>query len=271
VILQDHADRLPPGWRLRAYRRAVRDVAAVLFTAAEQARPFLEGGALAAALPVFEVLESTSRFTPAPRHPEPASAEIRGDPCLLWVGRLDANKDPLTVLDAFAAAAGELPGARLWMCYREAPLLAEVRARVARDPTLAGRVELIGARSHEGVERLLRAADFLVLGSRREGSGYSVLEALACGATPLVTDIPSFRRITGGGAVGALSPPGDARAMAAAMTAFARLERAQLRAAARAHFERHLSLTAIAEQLRAAYGSVLRTTGEGSTQRGPAA
>ena len=34
--------------------------------------------------------------------------------------------------------------------------------------------------------------------------------ACACGAMPVVTDIPSFRAITGGGSIGALWKPGDA-------------------------------------------------------------
>ena len=52
----------------------------------------------------------------------------------------------------------------------------------------------------------MRAADLFVLGSHREGSGYSLIEALACGLPPIVTDIPSFRSLTGAGVVGALWP-----------------------------------------------------------------
>ena len=59
----------------------------------------------------------------------------------------------------------------------------------------------------------MRAADVFVLGSHREGSGYSLIEALACGLPPVVTDIPSFRSLTAAGAVGALWPCGDARAL----------------------------------------------------------
>jgi glycosyltransferase involved in cell wall biosynthesis len=229
-----------------------------MFTAAAQADAFTAKGALPEAVPVFEVLESTSRFTPAPQEMVRMMTGVDGDPCFLWVGRLDDNKDPLTVLDAFSRAAPGLPGARLWMCYTEAPLLRDVRARIEREPALAARVKLLGRRSHTDVQQLLRAADFLVLGSRHEGSGYAVIEALACGATPLVTDIPSFRRITGDGAVGALSPPGDAAAMAQAMTSWGRKSRAALHGAAVAHFERHLSVGAIGAQLGSAYERALR-------------
>ena len=39
----------------------------------------------------------------------------------------------------------------------------------------------------------------------------------ACGATPVVTDIPPFRALTGEGAIGRLWPPGDARRLAEAL------------------------------------------------------
>ncbi len=210
-------------------------------------------GVLRADLPVFEVLESSSRFTPGDRDSARHTTGLHGDPCLVWVGRLDANKDPLTVLDALSRALPALPDARLWCCYTDAPLLDAVRARLAGDPALASRVRLLGALPHERVQDVLRAADFLVLGSHMEGSGYAVLEALACGTTPLVTDIPSYRRITGGGALGALSAPGDATAMACAIIEWAGRDRGALRRAARAHFDGALSFRALAEELRSAY------------------
>ena len=40
------------------------------------------------------------------------------------------------------------------------------------------------------------AADLFVVGSHHEGSGYSLMEACACGAMPVVTDIPTFRLLT---------------------------------------------------------------------------
>lgn len=84
-----------------------------------------------------------------------------------------------------------------------------------------------------------------------------MLEALACGTTPLVTDIPSFRRITAAGKVGALVPPGDAAQMARAMVEWSSRDRASLRQQARAHFDRALSFSVVAAELRAAYEAIL--------------
>lgn len=253
VLAQDHGGMPPRGWRRPLAAWGARYVAGAAFTAREQAEPYLRQRVFRPDLPVFEVLESSSWFAPGDQAAARVATGLAGDPCLLWVGRLNPNKDPLTVLAAFDGARRALPDARLWMCYTEAPLLRDVETWVRARPELGARVHLIGTVSHERIETLCRAADFLVLGSHVEGSGYAVLEGLACGTTPLVTDIPSFRRLTGGGDVGALSPPGDADAMARAMVEWSRRDRPQLRQRARAHFERALSFSAVAAELRKAY------------------
>jgi glycosyltransferase involved in cell wall biosynthesis len=78
-----------------------------------------------------------------------------------------------------------------------------------------------------------------------------LIEALACGLPPVVTDIPSFRSLTGGGGVGALWACGDARALCEALTS-ARFD-AATRAAVRAHFDRELSLHSLGKKLAAMY------------------
>jgi glycosyltransferase involved in cell wall biosynthesis len=132
-----------------------------------------------------------------------------------------------------------------------------VRGRIAADPRLTGRVHLLGRVPHDGVETLCRAADFLLLGSERESCGYAVLEALACGATPILSDIPPFRALTGRGAVGALVPRGDADGFADALVTLAALPRAGLRERAAAHFRRNLSFAALGERLVRAYAQLV--------------
>src|SRR5690606_31821944 len=106
---------------------------------------------------------------------------------------------------------------RLYCCYGDAPPLDTVRARIRSDPALASRVQLLGAVPHARIQDLCRAADILVSGSHEESTGFAVIEALACGTTPVVTDIPAFRALTHAGAVGRLFPPGDAAALARAL------------------------------------------------------
>jgi glycosyltransferase involved in cell wall biosynthesis len=256
VLVQDHADAVPGNpvrWLTAA---ALRRCAAVAFTAREQAGPWREAGCLPSHLPVFEVPESSSRFTPGDRTAARSAAAIFGEPAVAWVGRLASVKDPLTALRAFAEAAPRLPDPQLWCCYTEAPLLDRVVELARGDERLRGRVHLLERLPHERVETLLRACDVYLAASRREGSGFALLEALACGLPAVVTDIPSFRRLTGDGAVAALVPPGDADAMGRALRQWYEQPRQREREAVRAHFERHLSFAAVGTGLRNAYEQI---------------
>ena len=260
IILQDHASRLPRIWRRAAWRRGLAAAAGVAFCAAEQAEPFANAGLLSSQTRVYAIPESTSRFSPGDREAARRETGVRGDPAVLWVGHLDANKDPLTVLDGVSAATQTLPGLRLHCCFGVAPLLRAVEERIAGDPQLRERVELLGRVPHDRVERLMRAADLFVSGSHREGSGYSLIEALACGLPPVVTDIPSFRALTGAGAVGSLWPCGDSQTLSRALQSLAARTGEGLRAAVRAHFERELSFAALGTKLVTMYRDVCART-----------
>ena len=116
----------------------------------------------------------------------------------------------------------------------------------------------------------MRAADLFVLGSHHEGSGYSVIEALACGLPPVVTDIPSYRALIGSGAAGRLWPCDDARALGDELRAAAAGAAVDTRAAVRAHFDRELSFDSLGRKLAAMYKDVLarRRGAPAATRRG---
>jgi glycosyltransferase involved in cell wall biosynthesis len=258
LFLQDHADRVPRFWRRRAYRRGLSLAAGVSFCALEQAAPFLKSGLLRPDTPIYEIPETSSRFTPGDQQLARQATGVCGDPAILWIGNLDTNKDPLTVLDGISAAIAQLPRLKLWCCFRTAPLLQQVQARIDADPRLRDRVELLGPMPHERVEQLMRAADVFVLGSHREGSGCSVIESLACGLVPVVTAIPSFAALTGDGNVGALWPCDDAAKLCEALLRIGSRQKQQLRAAVRAQFDRELSFVAVGAKLVATYQDLLR-------------
>jgi glycosyltransferase involved in cell wall biosynthesis len=258
LLLQDHGGQPPSGWRAAVARHCWQTLSAACFTDPAQAQPYLDAGLLRTDLPIFGVTESSSRFSPGSCADARLQLGVHGHPCVAWVGRMNANKDPLTVLDAFARATPALPDPHLWCCYRDAPLLSDVRERISSTPALRGRVHLLGSLPHGAVEALLRASDFLMLGSHREGSGYAVLEALACGVTPVVTDIPSFRRLTDDGRVGAITPVGDAAAMARSLLQWWGTPQPDRRRIALDHFVRELSFPTIGRQLRSVYEALAR-------------
>jgi glycosyltransferase involved in cell wall biosynthesis len=260
IILQDHANRPPSIWRRALWRRAMATAAGMSFCASTQARPFADAGLLSPSTPLYEIPESTSRFTPGDKEEARGATRVAGEPLVLWVGHLNENKDPLTVLEGVSEAARALPGLQLWCCFGSAPLLREVHKRIATDRMLLGRVHLLGRVPHERIELLQRAADLFVLGSHRESTGFALIEALACGLPPVVTDIPSFRSITGAGAVGQLWPCGDPRALCEALRSGAARVDAATREAVRTHFERELSFDALGRKLAAMYHDAVERT-----------
>ena len=211
---------------------------------------------IAAGTRIFDIPESTSRFTVGDQAPARERTGLAGDPCLLWVGHLNRNKDPLAVLAGVALAAERFPQLKLWCCFATAPLLADVQSAIAQDVRLRGRVELLGVRPHDQIEHFMRAADVFVSGSHREGSGYSLIEALACGLPAVVTDIPPFRALLGDGAAGALWRGGDPHSLCAALTGLLARPRPALRAAARARFDAEVSSVAVGRKWAAAYGEL---------------
>jgi glycosyltransferase involved in cell wall biosynthesis len=256
VLVQHHADN--PHGRFRMLKQwGYARISAVAFTSHEQAQPFVANGYFTGAMPVFAIPESSTWFQDGDVAAARRATGIHGSPVILWVGHLNENKDPLTVLDGFASALLTLPEAQFWCCYQNATLLDRIYARLTNDPQLAAHVHLLGSFEHKKVEQLCRAADFLMLGSRQESCGYAVLEALACGATPIVTDIPAFRAITGGGAVGFLCQPGNAAAFSAALKFLSSRPIEDLRARAIAYFQSDLSFPVLGRKLVAAYETII--------------
>lgn len=255
ILLHHHADSPPVAPRAALERLLMRGADAAAFTTAAHARPFLHGGVLPRDLAIVEVPAASSTFLPGSRAAARRVLGVGGAPCIAWVGRLDAVKDPLTALDIVSRAARTLPGLRLWCAWTDAPMLDVVRDRVANDPALRQRVMLLGRLDRARVELLLRAADIFLATSLRESTGFALIEALACGAAPVATDIPAFRSITRGGRVGALVPPRDATAGAAALVEIARALPA--RTVVRRHFDENLGPRAIGSILRDAYSDMI--------------
>lgn len=209
VVVQHHGERPMDGLRRLVQRSALRLADGALFNGSGVAEPWLEARLLGRSTPVWAVPEASSSLEPGDRRLCREEIGEGGDPMLLWVGNLDANKDPMVVLDALTTVISRFPAVRLLMAYRSQVLLNQVQARLAADPELDSRVVLLGRQPHEKIGRLMSAADLLVQASWREGSGFAVIDALACGLPPVITDIPSFRYLIDDGRQGALFRCGD--------------------------------------------------------------
>jgi glycosyltransferase involved in cell wall biosynthesis len=255
ILIQDHAGA-PPVRRFSRWtlRRALRHIDAVSFTVAEQTTPWCAARILGETPLLLELPESSSRFQMRPQADARWQTGLNGDPLCLFVGRLNANKDPLTILAGFGCALDRLPGARLVMVYNATDLLPAVRTWLLSRPEVAQRVTLLGERPHETLEAIYNSADFFLLGSDYDGgSGYSLLEAMSCGVVPLVTDIPSFRAVLRNGEFGGLWPVGDATALAAGLVSWNTRRGPQVRQQLRSYFDAELSFEAIGRAALAAY------------------
>ena len=120
------------------------------------------------------------------------------------------------LLEAVAA----VPAARLEI-VGTGPLAGSLAARIAASP-LAGRVRLRGDVPDAELPPLLARSRALVLPSRdrSETFGLSLLEAMAAGLPLIASDLPTgIRQLAQPGHTGWLVPPGDAGALAAALSA----------------------------------------------------
>lgn len=273
IVAQDHGGIHDgsAGFRSRRWRAlhrvGLRAADGFFFTADALARPWRVAGIFSPRQRVHEILESSTDLGDGPAVASVAGTGSRrplpGSPALLWVGRLDANKDPLTVLAAFERLLAVRPAASLTMVFGTAELLPEVERVLLLRPRLSGHVHLRGRLPQAALVGLYAAADVFVLGSHHEGSGFALLEALSFGVTPVVSDIPAFRRITDGGRVGALFPVGDFDAAATAMAGCSPAdaspeEAARRRQGVRAYFDRELAWPVVGARALAVYRA-LRT------------
>lgn len=135
-------------------------------------------------------------------------------PFLLYVGRLQARKNLLRLLEAVSTLYGNgfrhkliIVGKRDW--------LAEQLLRKVRDLRLNGQVIFTGYVDWGDLPVFYNAAELFVFPSICEGFGAPVLEAMACGV-PVVTSYgSSLEEVAGGAAV--LADPYSAESIATAM------------------------------------------------------
>jgi glycosyltransferase involved in cell wall biosynthesis len=253
IVVQHHGGPPIKGIRKRLHDLFNSVVDGFFFTTTEQGAQWFKNKKVK----VLPVMEGATFFDYENRHSSRSGCHhnrehysnktgMKGAPAFLWVGRLDNNKDPLTVLSGFQTLFGRHPEGMLYMVYSDGELLKEVEEKVSNSDALKARVKLLGKIAHEDMEPLYCSADYFVLGSHYEGSGYALTEALSCGCVPIVTDIPSFRMMTNNGQLGALWEAGDQDSFVkAAESALNKPEEKQRKACVE-FFEKNLSFDAIA-------------------------
>lgn len=136
-------------------------------------------------------------------------------PLLVSVGRLDQQKDPLLMLDAFEQVIQRRPTARL--IFVGDGTLRSALQRAIRRKRLTEVVALLGLRPKPEIADCLRAADLFLLSSAYEGMPMAVLESLGSGLPVVSTDVGEIRRLVKPGANGEIALRRDAAALAEAV------------------------------------------------------
>jgi glycosyltransferase involved in cell wall biosynthesis len=134
---------------------------------------------------------------------------------LVFVGRLDRQKNPLLLLEAFRLAVQQQGDLRL-ILIGDGILRPQLEGQVNSNG-LQGLVRLTGALSRPQIASMLRAADLFVMSSGYEGMPIAVLEALATGLPVVSTDVGELRRVVQDGVTGYLSLGHTPAALADAM------------------------------------------------------
>lgn len=141
-----------------------------------------------------------------------AGAAGTGAPVVLFVGRHEPRKGLAVLLEA---ARRLDPSTRVWVSGG-GPETDRLRRATSGDD----RIEWLGMIGEEEKIRRIRAADVLAVPSLRgESFGVVLLEGLAAGTPVVASDLAGYRNVARAGVEATLVPPGDAGALARAITA----------------------------------------------------
>lgn len=249
ILAQHHAERPYRGIKKLFQQVADKCITAYLFTARKNAQEWFDEHIITNTAKYNQLLELSTYFTPVNKQEARALLNMSDADIFLWVGRLEKNKDPLTVLRGFEKYITVNNNAVLYMVYQQDNLLANVKAILQANPALRQKVVLAGKKNRDELPAWFSAADYYLSGSHREGSGTALIEAMACGCIPVVTDIAAFNAITFDGSFGLRYTAGDADSLFNTLCMLSSINKQYMSASIMRHFEEQLSFKAIANRL----------------------
>jgi len=249
IIVLHRAEKPFTGIKGYIQKIADRSVNAYLFASDEFGKEWIKKGIIKNDKKIHEVIQSSSIFHPDNKTAAKKTLSINCNRLFLWVGRLNENKDPLTVIKAFKKYLSLRPGSKLYMIYQTKELLTEIGNLINADSKIREAIILIGKIEHQQLQTWYNAADFIISGSHYEGSGISVCEAMSCGCIPVLTDIISFRRMTGPGNCGFLYKPGDSNDLLSVLLKTNEIDLEIESEKAFRQFKKELSFEAIANKI----------------------
>jgi len=144
-----------------------------------------------------------------------SSLRLHRKPVVITVARLAPLKNLNLLLEAIALVRERVPDVQL-LVVGDGPESVSLR-RHASSIGIADRVTFAGYVSQRDTPSWYRTADVFALSSDFDNSPNAVLEAMACALPVVTTDVGGVREFVADGAGGAVVPPGDSAAFAAAL------------------------------------------------------
>lgn len=138
-----------------------------------------------------------------------------GSRLVVFAGRLDGQKDPLLMVDAFARLRERAPDVALVVVGAGA--LEQTVANRITERSLGGAARILGRQPREKVNELLNAASVLVITSRYETGPTIGYEALATGLPIVTTPVGEIARIVGESGAGRVAADRRPETIAEAM------------------------------------------------------
>jgi len=244
IILLHHGEVPLNGFKKNLQKIANRFISGYFFTALGNAKEWLLQE-LIQPTKCHEVLAASTSITAGNKYECRKILGIDDAIVFLWVGRLEKNKDPITVLKGLETIIQNKTGISLYMIYQEEPLINEVEQLILSNPVLQDTVHLVGKVPHEELWRWYSAADYFISGSHRESAGYALVEAIACGLIPVIPSIPSFKKIAG--EKGIYYTPGNKDSLAEALNQCSFIPDESKTTEMKAYFQENLSYSRIAD------------------------
>lgn len=259
VIWHAHYGRLAESgervWRHRFMSRALAGVVACSESLATWARRRLD------------VRPNRVWYVPNPVSPNPMacdalqalSAKLPGRPGrrIAHVANLRPEKDPLTLLTAFAEVVSKVPDAHLLMIGGALdPATGREVQKALLDLKLQDSVTLLGERTD--TRHILSCCDIGVLSSKSEGLPMVLLEYGMAGLASVATTVGQCADVLDGGAAGMLIPPQSPAALAHALVSLLTqpTERTTLGEKLRKRVEASYGAESIAEQICGIYRTI---------------
>jgi glycosyltransferase involved in cell wall biosynthesis len=248
IIAQNHGEKAFEGVKKYWQRRADTAIDAYLFASRAMGERWVRKGNIASIKKIHEVMEVSSYFHPIDKQLARTYTRAVGSPIYLWVGRLEDNKDPLTVVKAFTRFLEFHPEARLYMIYQTNELLPTLMKLIPAENKR--QLILVGKVSHEDLIYWYNSADFILSGSHHEGSGTAICEAMSCGCIPILTQIDSFSAMTNNAECGLLYEAGNQEALVSCLVQSVDIDKTCERKKTLQQFQQALSFEAIAQNIQ---------------------